>query len=419
MARWLDWSRAHLTTWVLHSFPPAAFFTSVLPDASFFDLSYSDPLFQIVLGGVVLLMGAALLLVGLAVKLRLENRHRQRRWRTVQARWEPLLTAVMLGKSPPEALHEQYTDLTPARQILLVRLFHRLARRVRGAELKALRRAALPLLGKVAAASLRQGPEHRAQSLQLVGLLGFDHYSGLIEAALDDDSPLVSMTALRILVRQGGADYADTISRALRRFPSWDARALAGLLAEMGPAVAPSMRRLLADPEAAPRLRIVAAGTLRRVADARAATVAVDVLRERRLPGEAEAAEASGYLFVAALRLLGTVAHADEHYVVLHDWCSVPSEAARATALAALLRLGRPPGESFLRRCLKRDALSVATCAAYALRQTGATEVLRDLAASAGERARLAEQVLSSPTDGAFTALPGELGAPVTASTPP
>jgi HEAT repeat protein len=273
----------------------------------------------------------------------------------------------------------------PGEELYFVDQVWEMARRVRGAERELLTRIGKPYLSVLVARSKDRDPEVRARAVQTLGVMGMPEHADLLLSALDDPSAHVSMTAARALARKAHPQYAPAVLARLDRFQTWNQRYLAAMLAGIGPDASKYLRRILADATKSEWSRTVAASALALQRDLMAADLAADILDKG----------AAGELAAASATLLGATARPD-HVPILRRLASSPNYVVRMIALEALAPLADVGDQSRLEAALHDPSPWVALRAAYALREMGGTEALRNLAASNDDRAVLAHEVLGT-----------------------
>lgn len=348
---------------------------------SLFELGYDDAAFRLTVTVVSALSVLALVFIVVAVVLRMVRSARQQRSQQRRERWQPLLADVLAGLHPPRALRE--TVGTGETHAFLVFLSDQLPAAETQAQRARLRTIAAPLLPAFADSVGARAADVRARRVQVLGRLGGARYEPVVQRALDDESPLVAMVALQLLVGRGTAHAADAVIQRLPHFHSWSLQALATLLSGLGPAGAPALRSVFADERAALRTRLVAAATLQRLADPEAADAAAALLTRG---GHRD-------LMTASLRLLGQAAH-PRHQPLLRDLARSDDEVIRIRAFSTLTHLGAADA-ALLRDALHDPSRWVAIQAARGLIEIGQADVLRDVAQSDQPRAALARQILS------------------------
>ena len=316
-----------------------------------------------------------------ALSLRLRNIHTRRLRDRLEHTWEPIILDVLAGDLPAERV---WSSVPASRTPWLIEYLLRVARRVRGEDLDVLARIASPYLDRIARRLRHRSVEQRAFAVETLNLLGRGAYRREIAATLDDRAPLVAMIAARALARKGEPDYLEAILDHLHRFETWSPRLLASLLASIGPAAGPVLRRALTDPQRPLLVRTLAASALLQLNDLEAADCAVDVLER---DGDRE-------LLAASLRLLGKVGR-PEQTEPARVLTRSDDFVVRAHALTALARLGAAEDAPRLRAALDDPSSWVAIHAANGLKIAGHLTQLRELAASDHPRAELARQVLS------------------------
>ena len=324
---------------------------------------------------------AAVGLALVAVGLRISNDSKARRWARLERLWEPLSLEVVVGLTPPEQL---WALVGPKDRLRFVNYMLRFAKRVSGSERRIVDELAAPYLDRLLPQLTRRTPERRARAVQTLSTLGSRRYVDVILRSLDDPSPLVAMVAARSLARTGSPEYAAGILSRMHRFDTWRPSFLASMLATMGPAVAPALRKALADPGYAPTVRAVAADALRELHDYVSADAAALVLQE----------SIDRNLIAATLNLMAHVGRA-EHLPAIRRHATSKEPILRARAIAALGHVGAPEDLPLIVGAFHDDSSWVVLRAGAALLEAGATDKLAALARLETPRARMAQQLLA------------------------
>ncbi len=348
----------------------------------FFNITYDDLLFRVVVDSLLVLSLLASGLVILAILLRIRNDRIQQTRQQLEAAWRPLLMEVLTGE---RLLADLQQRIAPKHRFFFLEFVYRFARRVQGQDFHTLCLLARPFLPHIRDELKKSTPEERARRLQILGLLGFEDYRDEIIAALDDPSPLVAIVAFRQLARPDRPEYASLLVQKLPRVRRFSHEMLASLLAGMGTSVLPPLREALRDPARPAWIRAIAADVLARLNDATAGPLAAQALRNAGLPSK---------LATALLRLLGAVG-TPEMLPVLAPYLEHPDEAVRAEAVRALGQIGGSESVPLLLKALDDPSPWVAFFAAIGLQQAGRSDLLRQIADSEHPRHDLVRQVLA------------------------
>jgi len=343
--------------------PPAALFAVAAQAAAASDVATALSLV------IAALVAASLLFAAFTLYLRARSTRAAARWARLEEAWTGPLLDVLAGDRPASDL--------PARVARRDRLrfadfLVRFARRLRGPELEQVGRIAVPYLQAVAARATAGSAEVRARSLLTLGLLQPGRFGAAITGGLDDPSPLVAMTAARVLARRDAAQHVKAILARLHRFRDWNPGFLASLIAGAGPAAAPPLRAMLADPRQPVESRIVAAEALRQLHDLTAAAPAAAIVAEG----------ADHDLVAAALRLLAAVGSGAQAPAV-REACASPDPVVRAQACAALGAVGAASDEALLGPALADPDPWVVYHAARSLKTIGGAALLEAAAGPA------------------------------------
>jgi hypothetical protein len=334
----------------------------------------------IVASAILGLVLCAVFFAVVAGVLRYRNRRKEREWLAREAKWEGPLLEVLAGIDRPERL---WSLVTRGDELYFVDYLLRYARRIRGSTRRVLAELARPYLGPVADRMSTGDTERRARAVETIAMLDFDRHAERIVAALDDESPLVSMIAARSIARNQRREHVPVLLAHIARLAAWSPRQLTALLTTLGGDAAPALREALADRAHAPELRAIAADALRRLHDPEAVDVAADLL----------SVEENRELLAAALRIVAALGR-PEHAAQVRPLCTHEDPVIRAVAIQALTTTGAAEDLFLLRLGLDDESHWVAIHAARALRDSGGGASLRVLARSESPRSALAQQVL-------------------------
>jgi len=347
---------------------------------SLFRTGAPDQLLLVVVFCTLLLLVLTLFLAIYTIHLRLVSMRRAQRWKRLEQTWEPALKKVLAGERSP---FDAWKRVRHRDRVYFVDFLLRYADGLPGEDQQILVKIAGGFLTYAAGHMKKLDPERYARSIHTLGLLGLETFSAEIIAALDDPSPLVNIVAARALLRSGRLDYVEAVLRRVERFKAWSSGFLASMLAAAGPEAVPLLRQIFSDDARPAWLRAAVADGLLEQDDA-AADIAARVLQTGR----------DRELVTAALRLLKRTGR-PEHSAILRELCNSPDFVIRAHAVSALASLGNPRDIQQLRRFFEDPSSWVAIHAAWAIKEQGGEQVLRELVASHHPRAKLALQVLS------------------------
>lgn len=329
---------------------------------------------------IIVLMIVTAVFVLLTVYLRIRHFMTDKHVRHLEKTWRPALMDVLAGDQAPTHLWQRVAKYDG---LFFMEFLLKYALRFKGQERKLLCQLAAPYLKQAEKVSHSWMPEQRAHAIQILSLLGLQSHAHVVIRGLSDRSPIVSMVAARALTKSGQVEYAQAVMAQLYRFDTWNIHFLSSMLAAVGAVIAPQLRQLFLDPQQPVLSRTVAADTLLKTHDLKAADDAVKVLAQ----------EPHQELQAAALRLLGAVGRS-EHITVIRQWCFARDFFIRAHAVSALGRLGSESEIPYLRKAFEDPSPWVAFHAATSLKKLSGTEILEQIIQSAHPRAMIAEQVL-------------------------
>lgn len=340
-----------------------------------------DQLFLFLWGGIALLLAFSLAFGLAAVRLRLLNDRKARKWNALEAVWEPAILDVLSGAAAPDTVHEHVGS---GDDLFFLSFLLRYSQRLRGEERDAVLAIAEPYLPGVVARVKGGTPESRARAVGTLAEMGMPKYAQAVVEALEDPSPLVAMIAARSLFGANLPEFFPAVLQHLSRFDLWSRGFLAGMLTSGGPDAAPLLRGTLSDSEVKPFLRAVAADALGGLNDVESAGIASRLLEVER----------DRELLAACLRLLTKLGHSGDLHRV-RPLVESADDLLRAEAVAALAALGGTDEVHLLEERLDDASAWVALQAARGLLGLGEHALLRRVSESDRHGALVALQVLS------------------------
>ncbi|MCF7805203.1 MAG: HEAT repeat domain-containing protein [Candidatus Marinimicrobia bacterium] len=352
----------------------------LLDSDRFWDLNYTDRILFTLGVSILVLLLFVVIFAFVTIGFRIKNIRKEKRWKQLEATWEPLLIRVLAGD---EALQELHAKVRKPDRLRFVDFLMRYTQHFRGEELDILTDLARPYLPLVERQCRDRSSEVRARAVNSLSTLGFQEYKTKIVNALDDPSPLVAMIAARALMRKDEPELAEHVLHRLHRFIHWSINYLSSMLADVGAAIAPTLRSIFSDKEYSVKTRAVCADALRQIHDFEAAAIARDVLSK----------ETDRDVCAAALRLLDAVG-LPEHLPAIRKSTDSPDFVIRAQAYRALGNIGGKAEIPVLESAMGDQEPWVAIKAAYGILAAGGERRLIEIAQSGGEQATLAKQVL-------------------------
>lgn len=347
--------------------------------------------------GVLIVVSAGLFLLSLGFALVAIGNHvwwrvHKNRRRTQTDHWRAELLAVLAGEKPPHSLTDQVAS---AQRDTFLRFLLPYATTVRGYASECIEALARPYMPTLRSEIRSRHRLIRARAAQWIGLLGGPDQADVLRNALGDPSDRVVEIAFRRLARLGGPDDAEHLLSCLDRLTHLDRRQISSALVKLGEESSSFLRRVVADDDRPPFVRVCCAEALRWLGDTEAAPMAARLLRETDVEAEGKSAEITASL----LRLLRAVGQ-DTHRPIVRRFCRSPVSFVRIHAARALGQLGTAADEELLTRLVEADdSRWVALSAARSLVDLGQMASLRAL--QNGEngnprRAKLAADFLSA-----------------------
>ena len=346
-----------------------------------FGIALPDRLLWVVAILILVFFLSSVLLVVAVVLLRVRNIGRKKRWERMETTWEPVILGVLVSECAEEELHEL---VRPGDRGYFVDFLLRYSARLKGDERDTVLHLARPYLPAIARKLNRRSAEKRARALKTLGELDPDTYMSETVAALQDPSPLVAITAARVLARRRNPEMVSELVQAMKAFELWHSRFLASVLAEFGSEVAPALRGYFEDPKHSPRTRALAAATLEQLNDLPAADVAVEVART----------ESDVDLLVAAARLIHRVG-SGRHVAAVREMLSATNPAVRGYAVAALANIGTSEDAPLIRNAVDDESSWVVMHAVRGLKTIGRLDLLHKLVDANHPRASAAREMLA------------------------
>lgn len=336
-------------------------------------------LLMVVTIGLLLLTLVAFLAA--AMLLRRKNQRKADRWAGYERDWGELLESAYEGDV---SSREVKSAVDPGDRLFFVDFLYKQALRTPDPEKRAvLHRLAMPYLPMITSRTRGGDPERRARAVKTLAELGGSHHTQILIAALDDPSPLVSMSAARGLARSAGMGSVREIVGRLDRFSDWNSRFLRATLSQLGPGAVPALRESVTSSQRSAGVRAVCLEALGDLGDAQAADIAVSILRT----------EEDVDLRAAALRLLRQ-SGGPEHAAMVRALCGHEDAVIRAQAVGTLARIGEEADLDRLEEALSDASAWVALHAARGLKFRGRHAVLERTSEAESGGAGVALQVL-------------------------
>ncbi|MCF7807449.1 MAG: HEAT repeat domain-containing protein [Candidatus Marinimicrobia bacterium] len=320
---------------------------------------------QIIALAIVFTFIVSVILASTVVFLRFKNQLKSRRLIRLERSWEKqLIQIVMSGEDDIKPPVIKRGD-----RFFYIRYLYRFAERLTGAERVKVKDLATPFLKHLQKGLKSRYPEWRARNLNILGTFGFPEYIERIKLALQDPSPIVSMTAARTLAHRDYPEHCELILGVLEKFDEWSMSFLSSMLSEMGLEAAPALRTALTNPDESLRVRIAAAEALREIGDLGTGDLAIKLLNE----------EIDPELKAALLRLIGTLG-VPRHRLTLISLLDAPEFIIRIHTLKALGHIGEPGDGEKILASFNDESDWVALHAARALLDLGREDLLEVMA---------------------------------------
>jgi len=344
-------------------------------------MSALDPLFDMLMATVGVLVALSIVFAALTVRLRVLNDRKSERWTRLEATWEPLILEALTAPDSAEQLHEAVSE---GDRILFLAFLLRYHRRVEGEEREVISELARPYLPLLLPKLSDRSAETRGRALQTLAELGLPEYLGSLLHALGDDSLVVEMIAARSICRRGVVQGFPEVLARLSHFSLWSRQFLASMLVMIGPDAAPLLGEVVRDRARTVRDRAVCLDALRALHDLSAVQLASGILSD----------ESDTELFASALRCMEDLGF-ESHAPLVRPHVHAVDQVVRAAAVSALGALGSDEDRTLLLACMEDESSWVALEAARGLSALGGRNALLQIAAGDDDEATLARQVLA------------------------
>lgn len=341
---------------------------------------FSNSLLVLLIGYLLILLLVALLLVLFTLRLHRNNEAKSRMWRSLEARWEPILMEILGQEKWPDSFSELVEE---GEELFFVDFLMRYAEKLSGKSRETITELAQPYLPRLAERISGGDAEQRARAVLTLSTLAPKAYEAQIVASLHDESPLVCMLATRSLADNHAIQYTGEILDKITRFQTWSQNYLISTLVSLACENPEVLRHHLTEAERPTWVRIVILKALTELNDWQAMPLAVEFLNN----------DADRELQAAALQFITRLGH-DGLLDLIRTKCHSPDFVIRLHAVKALAQLGNPDDHALLKELLSDTSQWIAYQAAYALRDTHSFETLMSVAHSDHPRADLAQQVL-------------------------
>ncbi len=344
-------------------------------------LSAFDPVFDLLMATVGVLVALSIVFAAMTVRLRVLNDRKSERWTRLESAWEPLILDALTAPDSAQELHEAVAE---GDRILFLSFLLRYHRRVDGEEREVISDLARPYLPLLLPKLSDRSAETRGRAVQTLAELGLPEYFDALMHALDDDSLVVEMIAARSICRRGVVEGLPEVLARLTHFSLWSRQFLTSMLVMSGPDAAPLLGEVVRDRARTVRERVVCLDALRELNDLSAIELASWILSDE---GDAE-------LFSSALRCMEALGF-ESHAPLVRPHVQAVDAVVRAAAVSALGALGSEVDRSLLLACMEDESSWVALGAARGLSALGGRDALVRIAAGDDNGATLARQVLA------------------------
>lgn len=329
---------------------------------------------------ILVLLVLALGLVILTVYLHRANAAKAEKWKALEHKWNPLISAVIAGFLPPQSLVEKVEE---NEKLFFVDYLMRYISKLEGDTKNILCNMALPYLEQLVSRMKTGDEEQRARAILTLSTMGFETYQHVVVQAIDDPSPVVAMLASRSLADKGAIQYLDLVLSKIALFRSWSPHYLSTMLESLARSQPTLLLKRLRTHAYPKWVQAVILKALSQLHCSEALPVAADLLKT----------ESDRDIQVAALQLLAQLGHS-EYRALVRSKTQHPDFVIRLHAIKALSQIGDQSDAELFTQCLEDNSQWVALHAAEALKNIGKLDVLEQFADSGHPHAELALQVL-------------------------
>jgi HEAT repeat protein len=328
---------------------------------------------------ILLLLGLTMLFLILALFYRYQNHRKALRWNRLEEQWSDVIFEILSGTVQPDELMGQVAKQD---QLFLLDYLSRYAKWLRGYERNLLFEMAHPFLPLLEDRIRKGDPEQRARAVRTLAILTDNRTNAVYLHALRDPSPLVSMMAARILLKNPTPESTREILSRIDQM-DWNVSYLSNMLVQGGAVIIPTLREELADTTLSTRKRTIVCEALRGLNDSGALPLAYAILEEKEEPE----------LFSAVLRLIADLGY-ETHLPAVLRCCESPNEVIRINAYKALSQLCDPSHHAILSQGIDDNSPWVAFHAVRGLKAMDQNQELAGLVLAGHPRSELIEQVL-------------------------
>jgi HEAT repeat protein len=329
---------------------------------------------------ILTLLFFALGLVALTVRLHKSNTEKASRWKSLEAKWDPITSSIVAGFMPPQALLEKVNE---NEKLFFVDYLMRFVPKLAGETRKMLCDMAIPYLDQLAERMENGDEEQRSRAVLTLSTMGFERYQDLIVKAIYDPSPLVAMLAARSLSDTGASQYLGLILAKIDIFRTWSAAYLTSMLESLSRNAPLELLNSLKQGGYPDWVQAIIIRALAQLNCLEAVPAAAQLLRD----DVDQEVQSAAFLLLAKLGQT-------EYKPLIRGKCQHENFVIRLNAIKALAQLGDSSDASLLEELLKDPSHWVALQAAEALKATGSLDVLNRFADTDHPHAELALQVL-------------------------
>jgi len=313
--------------------------------------------------------------------LRYKNDRRGRFFFSLERRWTKDIFKYLNDEIKKDLI---FKKIGSSEETFFIDFLYRFEQRLDGKTKYKIKELARPYLKHIESGINSKSAEIRAKTLMSIGSLDDGHYFESIVKLLDDESPLVSILAAKILANLGRVDAFDDVIMHLDRYQNWSKDLVARNLSFFGIEVSEQLRFVFFNKDFNITTRVIVADTLVLLNDFQIHPIAFETLKT----------EKSKEIKAACLRLLSNT-NSEEYINYVRFLTSDESFLVRLYAVKLLGKVGNISDHKIFINMLKDDEPWIRIYAARGLKNTRGIDVLIELSKDKQYGYDAVKQVLS------------------------
>jgi len=333
---------------------------------------------------ILFLLCISAIFILVTLLLRLKNYLKAQKWSNFEEKWHDDLLDILAGDKSPDVLMKKVGE---DQKLYFLDYLFKFALRIKGQELNILSDIAKNYHSTLIKRLDKGDTTQKIRAIITLDKLEIKNLEDKYLQLLHDKSPMVSLYAARVLIRQAESnleEYLKQIIQILPRYEDWSYRLISQILTRAGSEQAGFFREKFLDQETNPKTRVIIGQTLINLKDVRAADSAEQVLRKNP----------SRQLTLTCLEIISKIG-LPKHREIVRQLARSSDPGIKAQAIEALGTIGEKEDIETIKKEFIDQSNWVAMHSARALKDMKAEETLEELSQLDNYKANMALQVLN------------------------